>query len=740
MKPNFQLFKKGTGLKTSLFLTGFIFGLFLLVLPNIVEAMCPLTCLECRYNQRSDSLCWGKPDDYCVYSLGAGVERVGTIGNIEEAISDNWGGADTPCYYGDNACANEAFPSDAGYNGQVCKAVDRCAAPACADGWGGSDCIQSGHWDASEFQCVSCDGKKEEWVRGDTTAIYAGCSGVPSGCNAKGIQGENYGKCESACPGVDTQCDEIAVGASCGAGKQCNDSCQCVTACECTSTTVGGCCDGCHYCPAGKVFNGTSCVDATATLKCGSTVNKCTAGQCSGEKRYPECNGAGTCDTSVTTYYTSETVYASAGKVFTSSCTDQDATSQSLACDGNTNYFCTAGNCSGYYRYSECKADHSCDTAATTNYQETSVTASAGKVLSASCTDQDATSTIKCASTVNKCTAPQCSGAKRYPECQSGGICDSSATSYYTSETVYASAGYSLTSSCGTTGSTLCGSSYLASSGPGNNHYGDGGSDSCQGMCDGSGNCDYAVNCVGCSCGAWSNTGCGVSPCSSTQMKQTRTCTPAGCDDVTSQCIADDSCTGAFDFSISVNPTSGSVTQGGSTSPSTVTATLISGTTQSVSFYIGSGLPLDASATFNPSSCNPTCSSSMTISTLATTPVGTYQLTVCGTTGTIIHCYSYYTLTVTEAGAGINPPQVRTDAANPVGTTSTTLNGTLLDMGGATTCLVWFEYKKSTDTVWTKVCETTMYSAVSFPPCNVSGLTSNTNYVFEAFAKNGGSW
>jgi len=218
------------------------------------------------------------------------------------------------------------------------------------------------------------------------------------------------------------------------------------TTCQCSTATIGGCCDGCNYCPAGKVFNGTSCVDATETVRCGYQ-NVCTAGSCSGYVKNRECKAGGVCD-DTDTYYTTTDKYASAGKVLTSSCTDQDATSQSLACDSNTDYFCTAGNCTGYYRYSECKADHTCDNVATTNYHQVDVTASAGKVLTSSCTDQDATSTIKCASTVNKCTAGSCSGEKRYPECQAGGTCDSSATTYYTSESVYASAGKVLTSSC----------------------------------------------------------------------------------------------------------------------------------------------------------------------------------------------------------------------------------------------------------------------------------------------------
>jgi hypothetical protein len=40
----------------------------------------------------------------------------------------------------------------------------------------------------------------------------------------------------------------------------------------------------------------------------------------------------------------------------------------------------------------------------------------------------------------------------------------------------------------------------------------------------------------------------------------------------------------------------------------------------------------------------------MIISTLTTTPTGIYQLVVCGTSGTVTKCYSYYQLTVNPAG------------------------------------------------------------------------------------------
>jgi hypothetical protein len=89
--------------------------------------------------------------------------------------------------------------------------------------------------------------------------------------------------------------------------------------------------------------------------------------------------------------------------------------------------------------------------------------------------------------------------------------------------------------------------------------------------------------------------------------------------------------TPAFDFSLSVSPSSASVTQGGSTA-ATVTAALISGTTQQVSFSV-SGLPSGVSASFSPANCYPTCLSAMTINISSTTPTGTYTITINGAGG-----------------------------------------------------------------------------------------------------------
>jgi len=45
-----------------------------------------------------------------------------------------------------------------------------------------------------------------------------------------------------------------------------------------------------------------------------------------------------------------------------------------------------------------------------------------------------------------------------------------------------------------------------------------------------------------CTCTGWSSIGCGILPCASDQMKQSRSCSPSGCD-IEEQCVADPLCT-----------------------------------------------------------------------------------------------------------------------------------------------------------------------------------------------------
>lgn len=101
-----------------------------------------------------------------------------------------------------------------------------------------------------------------------------------------------------------------------------------------------------------------------------------------------------------------------------------------------------------------------------------------------------------------------------------------------------------------------------------------------------------------------------------------------------------------FDFSLSVSPSSGTIVQGSSLS-TTVTANLISSTSQSISFS-ASGLPSGATASFSPTNCNPTCSSTVTITTSATTPAGSYTINITGTGGDLTRTTTY-SLIVTVA-------------------------------------------------------------------------------------------
>jgi hypothetical protein len=101
----------------------------------------------------------------------------------------------------------------------------------------------------------------------------------------------------------------------------------------------------------------------------------------------------------------------------------------------------------------------------------------------------------------------------------------------------------------------------------------------------------------------------------------------------------------SFDFSLA-NGGNQTVVQGQSGS-NTITATLVSGTSQSVSLS-ASGLPTGAAAAFSAGSCSPTCSSTLTLTTSASTPTGSSTITVTGVAGSLSHTTAF-TLTVNSA-------------------------------------------------------------------------------------------
>jgi hypothetical protein len=90
----------------------------------------------------------------------------------------------------------------------------------------------------------------------------------------------------------------------------------------------------------------------------------------------------------------------------------------------------------------------------------------------------------------------------------------------------------------------------------------------------------------------------------------------------------------APDFSMSANPASLTLTQGGS-GTSTITATALNGFSGSAALTV-TGCPSGATCSL-PSPVTPTASSTLTVSTTTSTATGTFTLTVTGTSGSLVH-------------------------------------------------------------------------------------------------------
>ncbi len=113
------------------------------------------------------------------------------------------------------------------------------------------------------------------------------------------------------------------------------------------------------------------------------------------------------------------------------------------------------------------------------------------------------------------------------------------------------------------------------------------------------------------------------------------------------------------DFSIAVSPTSGTTPQGGAVSATVSTATT-SGSPQAVTFS-ASGLPGGTTASFNPPSVTSGDSSALTLQTSASTPPGSYTVTITGTAASGSRSATF-TLVVTGPGGCSSPGQ---KLANP---------------------------------------------------------------------------
>jgi hypothetical protein len=103
----------------------------------------------------------------------------------------------------------------------------------------------------------------------------------------------------------------------------------------------------------------------------------------------------------------------------------------------------------------------------------------------------------------------------------------------------------------------------------------------------------------------------------------------------------------APDFGISATPSSQSVVRGNATNY-TVTITPANGFSGTVNFSAG-GLPSGASATFTPSTVSGQGSTTLNVATASSTPVGSYTLTITGSSGVLSHSATVK-LTVNSSG------------------------------------------------------------------------------------------
>lgn len=103
------------------------------------------------------------------------------------------------------------------------------------------------------------------------------------------------------------------------------------------------------------------------------------------------------------------------------------------------------------------------------------------------------------------------------------------------------------------------------------------------------------------------------------------------------------------DFTLSASPTSQSVIQGSSVSYSAI-VTDQNGYVGTVSFTVG-GLPTGASFTSSPTSITSSGAATIAIATSATTPVGTYPLTITGSDGVLSHTVPVTLIVNTSAPA-----------------------------------------------------------------------------------------
>src|SRR5207302_646405 len=104
----------------------------------------------------------------------------------------------------------------------------------------------------------------------------------------------------------------------------------------------------------------------------------------------------------------------------------------------------------------------------------------------------------------------------------------------------------------------------------------------------------------------------------------------------------------AFDFSLS-NSGGVSVSAGSSVS-NTITANLVSGTSQQISFSIA-GLPSGSMGSFSSGTCTPNCSTLVNINSASSTPTGNYPISITASGGGLSRITSFTLSVVTGSTA-----------------------------------------------------------------------------------------